>query len=184
MICDDGLPTDYALGIAAVRNRLRLVDEDVAVKDELHRAGLDLFQSQSNIDKPHQTLQRRLKFKLHIVGVKVDIRVHRLDVHLIRIVRKAVVLRIEAAAVLDDSTLEETQDELIVLRIDLDGKRLHAALAAVRVANLDRPEGRKVLAKTAEFLPVVIVNDKNRAPCVLLQVVRECRKQRIQRVLQ
>ena len=80
------------------------------------------------------------------LGVEVDVRVHRLNVHLIRIPGELVALRVVAAGVLDQRFLHEFENRPVVLRVDLDRKRFKPAV----VPDLDRAEGRQVLPELAQ----------------------------------
>ena len=132
-----------------------------------------------DVDEPKKLLKRRLKLNLHAVSVKVNVGIHRLNVHLIRIPGELVALRVIPAGVLDQRLLHEFENRLVILRVDHDRKRFNPAV----VADLDRAEGRQVLPELAQIFAVVVLKDENRISGVLLHSVHVVGKHQVDSVL-
>ena len=65
--------------------------------------------------------------RLLFIGVQVNIRIHRLNIHLVRVAGKPVVLRIVAHPVFNQGFFKEFQNNPVILRVHLNLKCLYSS---------------------------------------------------------
>ena len=123
------------------------------------------------VDKPQKLIHACGKFRFNGVGIKVNVRVHALDIHLVGVAVHSFVFGIIASGVFNDSILEHLEQHLIVFGVHIDFQRVHAAVRALIGAYLDSTIGGKVFTKTAQVLTIIVFDDQDGGVDVLLHLV-------------
>ena len=67
------------------------------------------------VDEPKQFLKRGLQLTFHIVSVKVNVRIHGLNVHLVRIAIQPIIFRVIAHTVFDNGFFQQFKDSFVIL---------------------------------------------------------------------
>ena len=119
------------------------------------------------IDKPQKIIKGRLELGFHSVCVKVNVRIHGLNVHLIGIVTHAIILGIIATGVFNQFILEQFQNGIEVFSVNFNGQGFHPAI----IPNFHGSKGCKVAAELPKVFTIIVLQDQNGVPGILLHIV-------------
>ena len=90
-----------------------------------------------------------------------------MNVHLIGVAAQTIILGIVATGIFNQGFLEHIQNGLVVLGIDFHRQSSNIAI----VTNLHGSEGGKIAAKLTKIFTIVILQNQDSVPCVLLHIV-------------
>ena len=108
-----------------------------------------------------------MELGFHAVCVKVNVRIHGLNVHLIGVATQTIILGIVATGIFNQGLLQKFQNALVVLCIDFNLKGFNPAI----LTNLHGSIGGKVVAELTKVFTVIVLQNQNGVPCVLLHIV-------------
>ena len=67
------------------------------------------------VDEPKQFLECGLQLAFHIVSVKINVRIHGLNVHLVRTAIQPIIFRVIAHTVFDNGFFQQFKDSFVIL---------------------------------------------------------------------
>ena len=108
-----------------------------------------------------------MELGFHAVCVKVNVRIHGLNVHLVGVATQTIILGIVTTGIFNQGLLQKFQNALVVLCIDFNLKGFNPAI----LTNLHGSIGGKVVAELTKIFTIIVLQNQNGVPCVLLHIV-------------
>ena len=108
-----------------------------------------------------------MELGFHAVCVKVNVRIHGLNVHLIGVAAQTIIFGIVTTGIFNQGFLEHIQNGLVVLGIDFHRQGGNITI----ITNLHGSESGKVAAELTKIFTIVILQNQDGIPCVLLHIV-------------
>ena len=120
-----------------------------------------------------------MELRLHHVGIEVDVGIHRAQVHLVRIACDTVILRVEAARILDERFLQlrDVSDIVLASALELDGLDVAICFEQHRTVFLE------LRAQFLDILAIIALHGEDCRVDIAVHHLRPVRPRAVQRFL-
>ena len=123
------------------------------------------------INEPFKFFKSGLKFRFHSVHVQINIGVHGLNVHLVRITVHTFFFSVKTVTIFNNCTFKLHKQRLIVRRINFNFQSVHVTLNTIHRGYFNYTISSKVLSELRNISAVIIFQNKNGSSRVFIHVV-------------